>query len=203
MGVASPVAGGEPRTLVVLGDSLSAAYGFDREAGWVALLADRIEEQEFPWRVVNSSVSGDRTHEGLRRLPRVLERHEPALVLIALGGNDGLRGRNPTEIKGNLERLVAKARDAGACVVLAGVRIPPNYGRTYTERFEAAYRDVAQTHDVPLIPKLLADVAERREMMQEDGIHPTAEAQGQILDNVWAVLADALQSEACASPDRP
>lgn len=176
------------RTVLVLGDSLSAAYGMDREQGWVALLDRRLADEELPWRAANASTSGDTTRNGLSRLPGALERHEPAIVVVALGGNDGLRGVSPGEIERNLGRIVDKAREADARVLIAGVRIPPNYGQTYTERFAQAFDNIATEYELPLVPRILDGVAENPELMQDDGIHPTAEAQSVILDNIWSEL---------------
>ncbi|WP_290651335.1 arylesterase [Aquisalimonas sp.] len=193
--VLSAPAHAEERTIVVLGDSLSAAYGMDREQGWVAHLERRLADEQLPWRVANASVSGDTLRSGLNRLPRVLERHEPAIVIVALGGNDGLRGVSPGEIENNLTGIVEKARAAGAEVLIAGVRIPPNYGQAYTQRFAATFTDVAEEHDLRLVPRILDGVAENRDLMQDDGIHPRAEAQARILDNIWSELRPILEEQ--------
>lgn len=184
---AGPGQAGE-RTVLVLGDSLSAAYGMDRDEGWVALLDERLQRRDPPWRAVNASTSGDTTGSGLSRLPDALERHNPAIVIIALGGNDGLRGTSPATIERNLTRMVAAAREHGAGVLLAGVRIPPNYGSAYIRLFRQVYTDVAAEQDVPLVPRLLAGVAEDDSLMKDDGIHPRAAAQSAIMDNVWSEL---------------
>lgn len=178
----------EPRAVVVLGDSLSAAYGLPTERGWVALLGARLTDAGLAYRVVNASISGDTTGGGLTRLPQVLERERPAVVVIALGANDGLRGIPLGQIEDNLKALVRLARGAGAEVLLVGVRLPPNYGAAYTEGFQAALRGVADAEQVPLVPDLLAGVADDWRLMQADGLHPTAEAQPRILDNVWPGL---------------
>ncbi|MFV8836554.1 arylesterase [Aquisalimonas sp.] len=187
LGLAGGVAAGD-RTILVLGDSLSAAYGMDRDQGWVALLEQRLADEELPWRTANASTGGDTTRNGLSRLPQALERHEPAIVVVALGGNDGLRGVSPGEIERNLERIVETARDAGARVLIAGVRIPPNYGQAYTERFAQAFANVATEYDLALVPRILDGVAEDPGLMQSDGIHPAADAQPRILDNIWSEL---------------
>ena len=181
------------RTVLVLGDSLSAAYGMDREQGWVALLDERLRQEGPDWRAANASTSGDTTRGGLSRLPRALEQHEPAIVIIALGGNDGLRGVGPGEIENNLQRMVDTARESNARVLIAGVRIPPNYGRAYTERFANTFANVATENDLPLVPRTLDGVAEDSSLMQDDGIHPRAEAQEQILDNIWSELRPMLE----------
>jgi acyl-CoA thioesterase I len=182
------MAEGATPTLVVLGDSLSAAYGIETKDGWVNLLGQRLAAAGRAHRVVNASVSGDTTGAGLTRLPQVLNRHRPDLVVIALGANDGLRGVPTRQIGENLRRLVELARGAGASALLAGVRLPPNYGAAYTRGFQAALAEVAQATGVPLVPDLLAGVAEDRDLMQPDGLHPTAAAQARILDTVWAGL---------------
>ncbi len=174
--------------IVVLGDSLSAAYGLPTERGWVALLQARLADASLPYRVVNASISGDTTGGGLTRLPQVLERDRPALVVIALGANDGLRGIPIRQIEDNLNALVRLVRGAGAAVLLVGVRLPPNYGAAYTEGFQGTLRGVAEAEQVALVPDLLAGVAEDWHLMQADGLHPTAEAQPRILDNVWPGL---------------
>ena len=176
------------RVVLVVGDSLSAAYAMDREQGWVHLLRERLESDHPGWSVANASITGDTTRGGLSRLPRALDEHEPQIVVIALGGNDGLRGLSPAEIRGNLERMIGLSRESGAEVMLAGVRIPANYGPAYSRLFEQTFRDVAAEHDVPLLPSILADVEERTELFQSDGIHPSEDAQPVILDNVWTVL---------------
>ena len=174
--------------IVVLGDSLSAAYGLPTERGWVALLEARLADAGLAYRVVNASISGDTTGGGLTRLPQVLERHRPAMVVVALGANDGLRGIPVRQIEDNLNAMVRLVRGAGADVLLVGVRLPPNYGAAYTEGFQATLRGVADAGQVPLVPDLLAGVAEDWRLMQADGLHPTAEAQPRILDNVWPGL---------------
>lgn len=174
--------------MLVLGDSLSAGYGIDTEQGWVTRLAERIERSELPHQVVNASVSGETTAGGLTRLPALLERHRPAVLVIALGANDGLRGWNFDLIRANLTQLVVQGREQGARVMLIGVRLPPNYGASYTNGFQAVFGEVAAEQDAPLVPALLKDVAENWSLMQPDGLHPTAEAQERILDNVWPSL---------------
>lgn len=191
--VATP-AHGTPITALVLGDSLSAAYGMDREAGWVHLLRERLEARGIDARVVNASTSGDTTRTGLSRLPRALDDHNPDLVIIELGGNDGLRGVDLSETRRNLARMVALSRDAGARVLLVGVRLPTNYGSTFIERFQAMFRDVADDYDVPLVPRFLEGVAERPELMQDDGIHPAADAQPYLLDNLWPAIEPLLDT---------
>jgi acyl-CoA thioesterase-1 len=183
-----------PPVILVLGDSLSASYGLDRESGWVSLLEERLRERGMDYRVVNASVSGDTTAGGMTRLGALLDDHAPALVLIELGANDGLRGLGFEVIRNNLTTLVERSRAAGSQVVVTGLRLPPNYGAAYTDGFQAVFREVAETESVPLVPDLLAGVAEDWDLMQADGLHPTAEAQPRILDNVWPVLEPLLES---------
>ncbi len=179
--------------ILVVGDSLSSAYGIPVAEGWVARLQRRLEEAAYPHRVVNASISGDTTGGGLARLEAALERHRPAWVLLELGGNDGLRGIMPRVTRDNLEAMVEQVRAAGARPVLLGIRIPPNYGPVYTRRFAAVFSDVAEGHGVPLVSFLLEGVAGDPALMQDDGIHPRASGQGRILDNVWEVLRPLLE----------
>jgi acyl-CoA thioesterase-1 len=183
-------------TILVLGDSLSAAFGTALDQGWVSLLKARIAEEGLPHQIVNASISGDTTAGGRARLPLLLDRHEPAVVIIELGANDGLRGFPPQRIADGLTALVEQAQAAGSRVLLAGVRLPPNYGKAYAEQFQAMYRQVAEATGAALVPKLLAGVSERRELMQPDGLHPTAAAQPAILANVWPVLLPLLEATA-------
>lgn len=182
----------QPPVLLVLGDSLSAAYGMATEAGWVSLLQRRLEERDLSYRVVNASISGETTAGGLSRLPSLLEIHRPQVLVIALGANDGLRGFAFATLRANLSRMIQLARGAGSQVLLAGIRLPPNYGAAYTEGFQAAFQEVAAAEQVPLVPLLLSGV-EGFEMMQADGIHPSTAAQPRILDNIWAELEPLLK----------
>ena len=179
--------------VLVLGDSLSAGYGLDTEQGWVARLGARIDRAGLPQRVVNASVSGETTAGGLTRLPSLLDRHRPTVLVIELGANDGLRGWDFAVIREQLTRLVTGGREAGARVLLIGVRLPPNYGASYSDGFQAVFGEVAAAQGVPLVPDLLKDVAEDWSLMQADGLHPTAEAQERILDNVWPALEPLLR----------
>lgn len=189
-----------PRELLVLGDSLSAEYGLPRDTGWVRLLADRLaqveREKAAQYNVVNASISGETTSGGRTRLPALLSQHRPAIVIIELGGNDGLRGLPLPAMKANLEAMVDASRKAGARVLLIGLRIPPNYGRDYTERFFATFADVAREHKVALAPFLLEGFAERQVLFQPDRIHPTQAAQALMLDNVWPHLQPLLAIKA-------
>lgn len=190
--VMAPVHGSQnsnEQTLLIMGDSLSAAYGVQTEEAWVTLLRQRLDEQGFSgWEVVNASISGETTDGGLRRLPDLLERHEPEIVLIELGGNDGLRGFPPRVISQNISKMVEQSQDINARVLLVGMQIPPNYGKPYTEAFAAIFPELAERYDTELVPFFLADIYDKEGLMQDDDIHPTAEAQGQLLDNVWPVL---------------
>jgi acyl-CoA thioesterase-1 len=185
---ATPVPGGSPPVLLVVGDSLSAAYGMETARGWVALLEERILTGGWSYRVVNASISGDTTRGGRSRLASLLERHRPAVVVIELGGNDGLRGIPPEETERNLEAMVRAADSAGARVLLVGIRLPPNYGTAFNERFRAVFGNVAARQGVPLVPFLLEGVGGDPGLMLEDGIHPRAEAQPRLLENVWPRL---------------
>lgn len=188
------VAGAEDDDGVVLvfGDSLSAAYRMDEREGWVALLQQRLAAESMPWQVINGSVSGETTAGGLARLPAMLDAHEPDIVILELGGNDGLRGLPVTSIRQNLERMIQMSQRAGAHVILAGIQIPPNYGPRYTAPFYAQYEELADEYGLLLIPFLLDGIAEHAELMQNDGIHPTAQAQPMIVDIVWPVLQSLL-----------
>jgi acyl-CoA thioesterase-1 len=179
-------------TILVLGDSLSAGFGLDLKDAWVTLLQTRLEEKGYGYRVVNASLSGDTTSNGLRRLPRALRIHQPEIVLIELGGNDGLRGYPAEAMQTNLDTMIVTANDAGAQVILAGMLIPPNYGEDYTAAFAQVYADLAAKHGVALIPFFMKNVALDENLMQADGIHPNKQAQPMLVDNVWPVLHEML-----------
>jgi len=185
---ASTPAGSRTDRILILGDSLSAEYGLERGKGWVALLEQRLSEQAAPHEVVNASVSGETTSGGLTRLPALLEQHRPQIVVIELGGNDGLRGFPPAQTEANLREMTTMSREAGARVVLAGMQLPPNYGKAYTERFQAMFADIARQEEAVLVPFLLEGIATDETMFQPDRIHPTAAAQPILLDNVWSAL---------------
>ena len=172
----------------MLGDSLSAGYGIRLEQGWVALLQGRLQAQGYGYRVVNASVSGETTAGGLARLPRVLERHRPAIIVIELGGNDGLRGLPVAEMRRHLGELVARSRAAGARVLLVGTRMPNNYGPLYSAQYFEAFAAVAKAERVALVPSLLAGVAPEERNFQPDHLHPSAAVQPQLLDTVWRGL---------------
>lgn len=175
-------------TIVIVGDSLSAAYGMEISESWPSLLQQRLHENGHAYRVFNSSITGDTTQGGLTRLPRLLERHRPAVVILEMGGNDGLRGLPVEVTRNNLASMIEQSRAAGAKVILAEMRIPPNYGQSYTEKFNDTYQELTDEYDIVLLPFLLQDIALKPGLMQDDGIHPTVAAQPLILDQVWAVL---------------
>ena len=180
--------------IVVLGDSLSAGYGIDVDLSWTALLQARLAEQGYEHRVVNASISGETTEGGVTRIGDIVERLEPAVVVVELGGNDGLRGFPPSTTRDNLNRIIETARSAGASVALLGIRIPPNYGPRYIKAFEGTFRDVATANDVPWIEFFMDGIALDADLMQADGIHPNAEAQPLLLDNAWPVIEKALEN---------
>ncbi len=178
----------QTRTLLVIGDSLSAGYGLEPGQGWVTLLQRRLAAEGYGYQVVNASISGDTTGGGLRRLPRALQQHRPAVVLIELGGNDGLRGTPIDVIRDNIAAMIELARDAGARVVLAGMQMPPNYGSKYAVAFAQVYAELAKEYRIGLIQFFLEGVALDRNLMQADGIHPNAAGQPKLLENAWPVL---------------
>jgi len=175
-------------TILVLGDSLSAGYGLRAEESWPAHLARRLDRSGQPHAVVNASVSGETTEGGLARLPHALKTHDPDVVVIELGANDGLRGLPLTRMKTNLEAMIALSREAGAQVVLVGMQLPPNYGPAYANKFRETFETLAAEQGTAFVPFLLAGFADRRDWFQPDGLHPTAEAQAAILENVWPAI---------------
>lgn len=175
-------------TLLVVGDSISAAFGLDSSQGWVHLLEKRLAEQGYPHRVVNASLSGDTSAGGVARLPGLLAEHRPSLVIVELGGNDGLRGQPPAQLQQNLAAMVEQSQKAGAKVLILGMQLPPNYGVRYTTAFARVFSQVAQDRQVPLVPFFLQGVGGVPGMMQYDGIHPAAQAQPILLDNLWPSL---------------
>ncbi|MGE0484346.1 MAG: arylesterase [Gammaproteobacteria bacterium] len=178
--------------VLVLGDSLSAGYGISREAAWPQLLGQRMREEGYRQSVVNASISGETTAGGARRLPELLATHRPAVVVIALGANDGLRGFGVGELERNLADMIARSRAAGAAVVLVKVRIPPNYGPRYTEAFEGVYDALSAGGEVVAAPFLLERFATRNDAFQADGLHPVAAVQGDIVATVWPAIETAL-----------
>ncbi|MEX1201538.1 MAG: arylesterase [Methylophaga sp.] len=190
--LSAPVFADDSKTVLVMGDSLSAAYGIDSEAGWVNLLHQRLNSEANDWQLVNASISGETTDGGLRRLPALLGEHQPDVVIIALGGNDGLRGFQPPGIKQRLADMIELSQ-ADADVLLLGIEIPPNYGAAYTNAFRDIYSSLAAEYDTALLPFMLNNVYDGDGMMQADGLHPSAQAQPKILDNIWPVLSPLLQ----------
>ena len=200
---ASPAA--QADTVMVLGDSLSAGYGIELSQGWVSLLQQRLNTDPAfargrPHRVINASASGETSSGGLARLPRLLSQHRPDVLILELGGNDGLRGQPPAQLAQNLSRMVQLGQAQGSKVVLVGMRIPPNYGRAYTEAFAQVYPRVATQYHLPLVPFLLHQVAGQASLMQADGIHPNARAQPIMLRQVLPVLQQ--HWRAATSPQR-
>lgn len=193
-GMAQSKAGGARQTLMVFGDSLSAAYGMEEEQGWVSLLEARLAEERYDYDVINASVSGETSTGGLARLPAMLDSHEPNLVILELGGNDGLRGLPLDTLKANLQEMVNLIRDSGADILLAGIQIPPNYGPRYTLPFLELFGELAIENELPIVPFLIDGIPQQPELMQNDGIHPRAEAQWMIVENVWPFLEPLLES---------
>lgn len=192
--------GATANTLLVMGDSLSAAYGVETETAWVNLLRKRLEEKHADdWQVVNASISGETTDGGVRRLPGLLEEHQPDIVIIELGGNDGLRGFQPPVIRDNLSAMIKASKSAGARVLLVGMQIPPNYGPRYTRLFADMYPELSDQYDTALVPFFLDGIYNGDKLMQNDGIHPTGEAQPRLLDNLWPHLEPLLEETTAAS----
>ncbi len=189
----APGAGGtQPPTVLVFGDSLSAGYGIDVDHSWTALLQERLREQGYEHRVVNASISGETTEGGAARIDAALANFAPDLIILELGGNDGLRGFPPSRMRGNLETIIQRSKATGAAVVLLGIRIPTNYGPRYSAAFEAVYREVATEFDVEWIEFFMEGVALNDELLQEDRIHPNTEAQPILLENAWPIISTAL-----------
>lgn len=191
--VLSNVSAAEP-VILVLGDSLSAAYGIERSQGWVTLLQERLRQRGYPHRVVNASISGDTTAGGLTRLPRALEQFQPEILIIELGGNDGLRGIGTRQTRDHLGQMITLARAADSHPLLLGMMLPPNFGKVFTEKFLLIYRELAEQRQVPLVPFFLEGVADRPEWMQGDGIHPNALGQPRMLEHVWKQLRPMLDA---------
>ena len=181
--------------LVVLGDSLSAGYGIEVDQSWTTLLQSRLAEQGYEHQVVNASISGETTEGGATRIGDIVARLAPAVVVVELGGNDGLRGFPPARTRANLTTIIEQSQAAGASVALLGIRIPPNYGPRYIRAFEGTFREVAEATGIPWIEFFMDGVALDENLMQADGIHPNAEAQGTLLENAWPVIQKALDSD--------
>jgi len=180
-------------TLLIVGDSLSAAYGMPVDQGWVSLLQQQLAAERYPYTLVNASISGDTTANARARLPETITRHRPAIVILELGGNDGLRGLSLAAMKDNLAAMISAAQQAGADVLLIGVELPPNYGTHFTDKFRGVYRELADEHQVALLPSLVDGVGTRPELMQRDGIHPNVTAQPLIAARVREALLPLLQ----------
>jgi acyl-CoA thioesterase-1 len=180
-------------TILIVGDSLSAAYGMPVEQGWVALLQQRLRDERLNYDVVNSSISGETTASARRRLPQMLAKHQPEVVVLQLGGNDGLRGLSLEHMEDNLAAMIEAATRHGAQLLLIGVQLPPNYGQRYTQGFQAVYRELAAKYDIDLLPSIVDGVGERREFMQPDGIHPNARAQPVMLAQILPHLKSLLE----------
>ena len=191
--LALPAAASLAATLVVFGDSLAAGYGLPREQGWVHLLEQRLRAEHPDYKVVNASISGETALGGVNRIGAVLKAHRPAIVILELGANDGLRGAAPESIRGSLEAISDACRRAGARVLLVGIRLPPNYGEAYTEAFQDIYLKVARSRKLPLVPFLLDGFSDNRTLFQDDGIHPNAVAQPLMLETVWKELRPLLK----------
>ncbi|HKQ24015.1 MAG TPA: arylesterase [Burkholderiales bacterium] len=176
------------RTILVFGDSLSAGYGLPSGSGWVSLLEQRLKRDHLDYAVVNASISGETTLGGRNRIVSTLAEHQPSVVVVQLGANDGLRGNSIEETRRNLIGIVEASRVSGAKVLVVGIRIPPNYGQVYTRRFEALFAEVARQQNASLVPFMLQGFADKRDWFQSDGIHPTVEAQPRILDNIYRRL---------------
>jgi acyl-CoA thioesterase I len=181
-------AGAAERSILVLGDSLSAAYGIAQARGWVALLEERLKREQLDYSVVNASISGETTAGGLARMDFTLQKHKPRIVVLELGANDGLRGLPVPQMRKNLAAMIERSQKAGARVLLVGMKMPPNYGPDYSGAFEASFAELAKRHKAALVPFLLEGFAENPDMFQPDRIHPTAEAQPLMLERVWQAL---------------
>jgi len=175
-------------TILIVGDSISAGFGLDTRLGWVSLLEQRLEREGHDDRVVNASISGDTSAGGQARLPALLTEHKPDVVIVELGGNDGLRGQPPAQLQQNLAAMIDAAKTAGAKVLLLGMQLPPNYGPRYTEAFARVYTQLADEKQIALVPFFLEGVGGHPELMQADGLHPAAAGQERLLDNVWPAL---------------
>ena len=171
-----------------MGDSLSAAFGLQREQGWVALLQTRLQQRDYDYQVINASISGETSAGGVTRLPALLNSYHPAIVILALGANDGLRGLPLDVMQVNLEQMIQQSKAQGARVLLIGMQLPPNYGPAYSKLFQTTYDKLAQANEIALLPFLLEGIGENRTLFQQDGLHPTAAAQPTILQNVWEKL---------------
>ncbi|WP_258364329.1 arylesterase [Nitrosomonas sp. Nm84] len=198
----TPVAATTTKTVMVFGDSLSANYGIPIEAGWVALLTQRLQPEFADYQIINASISGETTLGGRKRIEQALEKHRPEIVILELGANDGLRGASIKSIYENLEAIIKICQKNNALVLLAGMQLPPNYGITYTQKFQAIFPQLAENYHIKLIPFLLAGFGDKNDFFQSDGIHPNEIAQKKIAENVWEVLQTMFKNEqVAATPD--
>jgi len=179
---------GFAKTIMVFGDSLSSGYGFDNQYGWVKLLEQRLDKSADQHQVVNASISGNTSGNGLGRIKTDLELHNPDILILELGGNDGLRGHPPTLFKSNMDKIIQISQEKNIKVLLLGLKLPPSYGRRYGKAFESVYQQLAETYQLPFVPFFMDKVGVNRELMQKDGIHPNVKGQSVLLDNVWPVL---------------
>ena len=193
--VASPAKSVAAETILLVGDSLSAAYGIPAEASWVALLQQRLLSEQYPYQLVNASISGDTSANARSRLPVALDKYRPAIVILQLGGNDGLRGLSLAEMKQNLAAMIELVAKRNGSSLLLGVPLPPNYGRRYTESFHGVYHELAEETGTPLVPSLVDGIGTRNELMQADGIHPNQKAQPVIAGRVWSGLQPLLNQK--------
>ena len=191
--LAIPARSADAPTVLVFGDSLSAGFGIDVDQSWAALLQSRLQGQGYEHQVVNASISGDTTEGGASRIHSALERFRPSVVILELGGNDGLRGIPTERMRRNLKLIIESSKSGGAAVVLLGIRIPTNYGARYTQAFENVFRELASELDVPWIEFFMDGIATDEDLMQDDGIHPNADAQAILLDNAWPIIQQALE----------
>lgn len=196
VGLLNPVlADSEINKVMVFGDSLSAAYGIDYDKGWVTLLEQRLADENFAIEIVNASISGNTSGNGLNRIEKDLDKHKPDLLILELGGNDGLRGHPPQRLKSNLEAMIKICQARDVQVLLVAIRLPPSYGRRYTEVFASIYPKIAEKYDVPLVKQFIDNIGTEDNLMQRDGIHPNEKGQPLLLDNVWPTLETMLKAD--------
>ena len=191
----TPAAATTTKTIMVFGNSLSTSYGLPAEAGWVALLTQRIQSKFTDYKIINASISGETTLGGRNRIDQVLKEHQPVIVVLELGANDGLRGASIKSIYENLEAIIKACKENNATVLLAGMQLPPNYGISYTQKYQAIFPQLAENYQIKLIPFLLAGFGDKHDFFQADGIHPNELAQKKIVENVWDVLQTMFKSE--------
>ena len=176
------------KSILIVGDSISAGFGINPDHGWVKLLTDKLNEEDYPYTVINSSISGDTTTNGLSRLPTLLDKYQPDITIIELGGNDGLRSTPPNKIESNLSKMITLAHNANSKVLLVGIQLPPNYGTAYLKRFITIYSTLAESHNVALLPSIVEKTGGKNELMQADGIHPNELGQPIIMNSIWEKL---------------